>query len=159
MDAATQSLVSGESQLLLFIFNDGQLVYAIPPTSVLEVVGKHPTTPVPFTPPWVDGVIVVRGQVVPVLDLSAFFGLPPGTPEYRDRLIIIGMENHIFAVWSDRIVGVEAVEPEKLEIPLANLPDLLLRCCKNHFRFQEFIVNVIDLQRLRVETRNQVSAD
>jgi purine-binding chemotaxis protein CheW len=46
-------------------------------------------TPVPNTPPALDGVVFVRGQLVPALNLRARFGFPKIPYDLRTRLVII----------------------------------------------------------------------
>lgn len=53
----------------------------------LEMMGA--VTPVPNAPPFVDGVVSVRGQVIPVVNLRARFGFPRGEPTVRTRLLIL----------------------------------------------------------------------
>jgi purine-binding chemotaxis protein CheW len=55
---------------------------------VLEIVEYPVVTRVPTTPPWVRGVINLRGGVVPVIDLAVKFGLPD-SPVTKQTCIII----------------------------------------------------------------------
>jgi purine-binding chemotaxis protein CheW len=52
----------------------------------LEMVGA--ITPVPNAPPFVAGVVSIRGQVIPVVDLRARFGFAPAAHDLRSRLIV-----------------------------------------------------------------------
>ncbi|MDR1606944.1 MAG: chemotaxis protein CheW [Deltaproteobacteria bacterium] len=78
--------------------NDGkyltfQLVdegYGIGILKVREIIGMLPVTPVPQTPIFLKGVINLRGQVIPVVDLRLKFGLPE--EEYTERTSIIVVE-------------------------------------------------------------------
>jgi len=54
---------------------------------VREIVGLQVITSVPLTPPFVKGVINLRGKVIPVVDLRLKFGLEP--EEYTQRTCII----------------------------------------------------------------------
>jgi purine-binding chemotaxis protein CheW len=54
---------------------------------VREIMGMHEITAVPQTPPYVKGVINLRGKVVPVVDLRLKFGLE--AKEYTARTCII----------------------------------------------------------------------
>ena len=145
-----------ESQRLYFVFRDGHEAYAVPPTSVVEVITKTKATPVPFTPDWLDGVISVRGSIVPVLDLFRYFRLPSRISTRRNRMILVGVGTNAFAIWSDQIIGVETVEESRLEPPLSNLTDSLLKCLAGQFRMEDIIVYCVDLRKLLEETREQV---
>ena len=45
-------------------------------------------TPVPGAPPYVAGLVQVRGRVVPVVDLRARFGLPAAEPTLDTRIVV-----------------------------------------------------------------------
>jgi purine-binding chemotaxis protein CheW len=53
----------------------------------LEMVGA--VTPVPNAPNYVDGVVSVRGQVIPAVNLRARFGFPRAEHDVRSRLIVV----------------------------------------------------------------------
>ncbi|MDR1871585.1 MAG: chemotaxis protein CheW [Deltaproteobacteria bacterium] len=64
--------------------------YGIGILKVREIIGMLPVTPVPQTPSFLKGVINLRGQVIPVVDLRLKFGLPE--EEYTERTSIIVVE-------------------------------------------------------------------
>ena len=64
--------------------------YGIGILKVREIIGMLPVTPVPQTPMFLKGVINLRGQVIPVVDLRLKFGLPE--EEYTARTSIIVVE-------------------------------------------------------------------
>jgi purine-binding chemotaxis protein CheW len=69
------------------VFHLGQEEFGIPVLNVREIMGIQDITAVPHTPPYVKGVINLRGKVVPVVDLRLKFDLPP--QEYTARTCII----------------------------------------------------------------------
>ncbi|MDR2200075.1 MAG: chemotaxis protein CheW [Deltaproteobacteria bacterium] len=64
--------------------------YGIGILKVREIIGMLPVTPVPQTPHFLKGVINLRGQVIPVVDLRLKFNLPE--EEYTERTSIIVVE-------------------------------------------------------------------
>ncbi|MDR1166158.1 MAG: chemotaxis protein CheW [Deltaproteobacteria bacterium] len=64
--------------------------YGIGILKVREIIGMLPVTPVPQTPLFLKGVINLRGQVIPVVDLRLKFSLPE--EEYTERTSIIVVE-------------------------------------------------------------------
>jgi purine-binding chemotaxis protein CheW len=145
-----------QEALLHFVFLDGKMAYAVPPTAVVEVTGWSKPAPVPFTPDWIEGVLSVRGQIVPVLNLGRFFGLSAGGRSENKRVLVIEVGEHVFAVWSDQIIGLEAVSSSEMEEPLGSIPDTLLACCSEQFRLNDQLVVSLDLEKLLLRTREQV---
>lgn len=64
--------------------------YGVALLKVKEIIGMMPITAVPRTPDFVQGVINLRGQVIPVSDLRIRFEMPP--IDYNDRTCIIVVE-------------------------------------------------------------------
>ncbi len=68
-------------------FSLGREMFAIPVLKVREIMRICPITPVPKTPLHIQGVINLRGKIVPVIDLRTRFRMP-ASPN-RERLCII----------------------------------------------------------------------
>ncbi|MCG3137447.1 MAG: Chemotaxis protein CheW [Phycisphaerae bacterium] len=91
MSHATQDLVSSNvcselgGKYLTFMLDNEEYGLAI--LKVREIIGIMDITNVPQTPDFVEGVINLRGKVIPVIDLRTKFGLP--RTEYNDQTCII----------------------------------------------------------------------
>ena len=75
--------------------------YAIRSSSVQHVDMVGQITPVPNTAPAVDGVAFSRGQVVPVINLRARFGLPRKASSPTSRLIFLRVKERVVALLVD----------------------------------------------------------
>ena len=64
--------------------------YGIGILKVKEIIGMMEITRVPQTPSYVQGVINLRGKVIPVIDLRQKFGLEAG--EYTERTCVVVVE-------------------------------------------------------------------
>ncbi len=140
----------------LFLFRDGQEAYALGSAAVVEVITGSTVTPVPFTPDWMEGVISVRGKVLPVLDLFRYFQLPGDAPTQRSRLLLLAVEGNLFALWSDKILGVEDIAEAKFEVPMDTLTPLLRECMLAQLRHDDGLIFYLDLPKLLEKTRQQV---
>ncbi|MDN6861062.1 chemotaxis protein CheW, partial [Pseudomonas sp. CAN2814] len=70
-------------------FRVRQARYALPIELVREIIEYGQVTGVPMMPSFIHGVINLRGNVVPVLDLAARFGMPLSVPDKRTCIVII----------------------------------------------------------------------
>lgn len=84
----------------------GDVVYAVSIGSVREIVNPVPLTELPHAPPAVAGVMDHRGEVVPVVDLRARFGLPPSHDPRRAKWILIDVEGRSIGLAVDRVTDV-----------------------------------------------------
>ena len=85
---ADNSETGREGKYLTFTLANEE--YCIGILKIREIIGMMPVTTVPQTPPFVKGVINLRGKVIPVLDLRLRFGM--SEIDYTERTCIIVVE-------------------------------------------------------------------
>ena len=110
--ANTPAQAVGEQQYLTFLL--GGEMFAIEILNIREIIEYGALTTVPMMPPFIRGVINLRGAVVPVIDLSVRFGRPPVEVTRRTCIVIIEIENA--GERQDIGIVVDSVS-EVLEIP------------------------------------------
>ena len=74
--------------LEVVVFEVGGRRYGLPAADVREIVRAAALTPLPRAPAIVEGILNLRGRIVPVLDIRARFRLPPRPIQPSDHLII-----------------------------------------------------------------------
>ena len=114
MDAfATASATRRE----MISFKVGAQEFCVDITSIREIRGWTPATPIPQAPPWVCGVINLRGTVMPVMDLSLRLGF--GAIEAQARSVIIVAEVHggLIGVLVDAVCETFTLDASALQAP------------------------------------------
>ena len=71
------------------LFELAGTAYAVPSTAVQRMEMVEQVTPVPNAPPFVDGVVLSRGRVVPAVNLRRRFGFDRVPYDARTRLIVV----------------------------------------------------------------------
>jgi purine-binding chemotaxis protein CheW len=71
------------------LFELAGATYALPSRQIQQLDMVSTPTPVPNAPAFVDGVVSVRGQVIPAVSLRARFGFPRVAHDLRSRLVIV----------------------------------------------------------------------
>ena len=79
------------SRQVLMLGLGGEL-FAIDAGIVREILDPVPVTEVPGARPFVNGVINVRGKVVPLADLRLRFGMPPTANTIDTRIVVVEIE-------------------------------------------------------------------
>lgn len=107
-------------------FRLGEEVYAMSVASIREILEVPRITRVPRMPPYLEGIINLRGNVIPVLDLALKFGIGE-TPITKDTSIIVAEISGVFredpaetvvvGVYSDMVLKVVEISPEAIEPP------------------------------------------
>jgi len=83
------------------VFSLGNAEYALPFESVLQMESYVGATLVPGAPAYVEGIVTVRGLVVPVLDLRTRFGLPRAELRLDTRIIVTESAGRVVALRVD----------------------------------------------------------
>ncbi|MEW6067600.1 MAG: chemotaxis protein CheW [Nitrospirota bacterium] len=109
--------IIGATQYLTFKL--AEEVFAIQISKVREVLEYTPMTKVPRTPDFMRGVINLRGNVVPVIDLRLKFGMPPTERTINTCIIIMEVavndETLVIGALADSVQEVVEIDPEKIE--------------------------------------------
>ena len=110
-----------DSLIELLSFTLGEELYAIETVHVGAVLPLPHFTPLPGTPPFVLGIVNVRGHIVSVLDLRVFFELPIEGLSDKNYLVVLRSQDMEFGLLADRIRGIEQIPRDSLQAGLANL--------------------------------------
>lgn len=95
--------------------------YAIESSFVREVYPLKHLAPLPGTPPFVVGIINVRGQIVSVINLKKFFDLPEKGLTDLNKVIILQDGKTEFGILADALLSVGHVPLDELQPSLPTL--------------------------------------
>jgi purine-binding chemotaxis protein CheW len=94
-------------------------VFAIPVEAVLEILDFRPVFRIPEAPPYMLGLIDLRGRSVPVLDLRGKLGLPSIAPTETTRILVIEVNMSgkpmVLGLVADRVIEVVAFASKDIE--------------------------------------------
>lgn len=95
----------------------GKEVFAIEIKYVTEIIGIQPITEVPELPPYVKGVINLRGKIIPVMDVRLRFKKEP--MEYNDRtcVIVIDVDSTSVGLIVDNVSEVLSISDGNVVLP------------------------------------------
>lgn len=109
--------VQNEQELQLVIFRLAREEYGLPIKKVQEINRLVPITKLPQAPSFMEGVINLRGRIIPVVDLRKRFQLT--TTEYDDdtRIIIVEVNGQTVGVIVDAVNEVVRLGTSNIEPP------------------------------------------
>ncbi len=123
MDDRVLRAASGTDLPMYLTFGIGDDAYAVPIPRVREVLRYPRVTKVPETPPWIRGVMNLRGSVVPVVDLGAKFGLGPSQVTRTTCVVVLEVDLAgqavVMGIMTDRVNKVVALGSSEVEPPPA----------------------------------------
>ena len=91
--------------------------YGINIAQVSQIIRSRKITPVPEAADFIEGVIVLRGKVLPVVNLRKKLGIASSAPDKKWRMIITRLESHSLAIIVDSATDVLHVEKEDITPP------------------------------------------
>ena len=106
-------------EVLAFVL--GQETYGIETRYVREVTPLNDLTPLPGCPPFVMGIVNLRGQVLSVIDVRILLDLPQRGVGDQDRVIVLRHEGMEFGILGNSIQGVVQVPVDELQETLPTL--------------------------------------
>ena len=108
--------VEGELlQLVSFVVGDEE--FAVPILSVQEINRMMQITRVPQSPAYVEGVINLRGKIIPVIDLRKRFDMGELKDSADARIIVIEVANRVIGFTVDRVNEVLRINSDIVEPP------------------------------------------
>jgi purine-binding chemotaxis protein CheW len=98
--------------------------FALDIAAVRETLALRPITRVFLTPPHFAGIINLRGDVVPVLDVAQLLGLPPIVTSHDTRVVLCQYrpEQILAGILVDELTELRTLDLDRLEPPPATLP-------------------------------------
>ena len=109
----------------------GNIGLVLPKHEVSELIERPTVCRLPNTEPWFDGVISVRGSMIPVFDLHVLFDIEP--PEGKRRLIVIGQNETAGAFWVDNFPQLLVLTDEDTTSTEPPLPALMSATAKTFY--------------------------
>jgi purine-binding chemotaxis protein CheW len=113
-EAAEQKSVSEAMELITFSLVTE--IYGIESIFVREVYPLRDFTPLPGVPSYILGIINVRGQILPVVDLKKFFNLPEKGLGELNKILILDNGKMEFGILADVVHGTQSIESEDIRI-------------------------------------------
>jgi len=110
-----------EQELQLVTFRLANEEYGLPITKVREINRVVPVTKLPQTPSFVEGIINLRGRIIPVIDLRKRFEMPVTAHDEDTRIIIVDISGQIVGVIVDAVTEVVRLNTENIESPPATV--------------------------------------
>ena len=143
---------AGEDLCQFVICRIGQEEFAIDVLSVQEINRLVEVTRVPKTPRYVEGVINLRGRIIPVLDLRRRFGLTTSTQTLQSRIVVVSVQAKLVGFIVDSVVEVLRVPKSAIELPpnIGSSPGA--EFTQGVGRIDDRLLIVLDLNRLLVKS-------
>ncbi|MDD5093660.1 MAG: chemotaxis protein CheW [Dehalococcoidia bacterium] len=137
-----------EAERQLVIFSLANESYGVDIGTVNEIIRMQDISRVPRAPNFVQGVINLRGKVIPVVDLRKVFCLPAGETNRETRIVVVDiLEQHV-GIMVDAVTEVLRISADAVEPPASMITtgdaDYLLGIAKLDHK----LITLLDLSKV-----------
>jgi purine-binding chemotaxis protein CheW len=128
-------------------FRIGRETFGLPISLVREIVRVPEITSVPNAPDYIEGVINLRGRIIPVVDLRKRFGemIEAST---KNRIVVVEMESRFIGLMVNSASEVLRLPPSEIEAPHSVFQDGELNFITGVGKLKGRLVILLDLNRV-----------
>jgi purine-binding chemotaxis protein CheW len=106
-----------DKELQVVGFRIGEETFGVRISTVREIVRVPEITAVPNAPDYIEGVINLRGKIIPVMDLRKRFGIKNVEPNKKNRILVVELENKVVGLIVNSASEVLKIPPSDIEMP------------------------------------------
>ncbi|HCR13261.1 MULTISPECIES: chemotaxis protein CheW [Solidesulfovibrio] len=144
-----ETLKKQDAELLqLVTFSIGEEEFGVDILSVQEIIRMMDITKVPRAPEFVEGVINLRGKVIPIIDLRRRFGLSTRDHDKHTRIIVIEINNMIVGFVVDSVSEVLRIPASTVEPPPPVVSGLESEYISGVGKLEDRLLILLDLNKL-----------
>jgi purine-binding chemotaxis protein CheW len=129
--------------------------YGIDIIQVQEIIRMHEITMVPRTPPFVKGVVNLRGKVVPIISLRERFGIKEIEPTKETRIIIVRIDVGVIGFIVDAVSEVIRISERLIEPPPATATNIETEYIKGIGKLEDNLLIVLDLNKVLTKEKRE----
>ena len=122
--------------------------YGVAITAVREIIRFQKATDVPQAPPYVEGIINLRGLVIPVVDLRKRFGLQIEAETAETRIVVVNVDSHTVGLVVDGVSEVIEVPGGSIEPVSSVAASTVTADLRGIANLADWLIILIDLSSL-----------
>lgn len=146
---STEDISTVKKKYLTFIL-DNQY-FAVPIEDVMEIISMQEPTKIPDFPPYVKGIINLRGKIIPLIDLRTRFHR--GESDYNDRasVIVVGVREFDIGFIVDGVDEVIDLSKSQIAPPLNMSTEIQNRYITGVGKYEDRIILLLDSSKVLSE--------
>ncbi|MBB5575942.1 chemotaxis protein CheW [Rhizobium paranaense] len=106
---------AGRDTLEIIAFRLHGQEFCVTTTTIREIRGWSPSTPVPHAPSDVLGVMNLRGSVIPIIDLARKLGMAATAPNERSAIVVAEVHGMVLGLLVDQVSDILTVRGDEIQ--------------------------------------------
>jgi len=137
-----------DKELQVVGFRIGRETFGLPISIVREIVRVPDITAVPNAPDYIEGVINLRGRIIPVVDLRKRFGEKSFEVNKKNRIVVVELESRLVGLIVNSASEVLRISPSEIDEPHNVFKEGELNYITGIGKLNGRLVILLDLNRL-----------
>jgi purine-binding chemotaxis protein CheW len=137
-----------EKELQVVGFRIGRETFGLPIAMVREIVRVPEITSVPNAPEYIEGVINLRGRIIPVVDLRKRFGEEVAALSKKNRIVVVELEARLIGLLVNSASEVLRIPPSEIQAPQDVFQEGELNYITGVGKLKGRLVILLDLARI-----------
>ncbi|MBI5729901.1 MAG: purine-binding chemotaxis protein CheW [Ignavibacteriales bacterium] len=133
-------------QLVSFTLNEEE--FGIDILMVQEIIRMLQITKVPNSPDFVDGVVNIRGRIIPVVDLRCKLGMPRKEHDKETRIVVVEVSGKTIGFIVDAVTEVLRIPSSTIEAPPELIAGVNSEFIKAVGKLEDCLLILIDLEKI-----------
>ncbi|MHB1558249.1 MAG: chemotaxis protein CheW [Isosphaeraceae bacterium] len=122
--------------------------YAIAITRIQEIILMKPITRLPQVPDFIEGLINLRGSVIPIVNLRKRFGLPAREVDDETRIIVVNVHDKTMGCVVDAVTQVMRINRDQIQPPPLSVMAVAHQYLSGLARLDDRLLIILDIDRL-----------
>ncbi len=140
-----------DNALLQFVgFRLDREEYAIPITTIQEIIVMKPITRVPQVPASIEGLINLRGSVIPIINLRRLFGLTPRDFDDETRTVIVNVAGRVLGYVVDEVTQVMRIAADQIQPTPVAVTAVASRHIAGLARIEDRLLIILDIEKIQL---------
>ena len=109
--------ISNELSQKYLLFVSDNIDFGVKASYIIEIITNHHVTPLPLLPGYIKGIINLRGQIIPILDIRSKMGKAEGEYTNYSCIIVLDINSVMVGIYVDTVSLVADIDESKISPP------------------------------------------
>ena len=144
----THELATGSEEQQLVVFELSGESYGVDIGAVNTIIRMQQITHVPRAPHFVQGVINLRGSIVPVIDLRTRFGLPAFEETKASRIVVVETGADVIGMIVDAVTETLSLSSDSIEPPASIVTSADSQYLRGVAKLDDRLIIMLDIEKI-----------
>ncbi len=142
--------MADETQLVVFKLKTGDVVceYGVPITKVQEIIPMAVPTRLPQVPDFVEGIINLRGRIIPIIDLKKRFAMNASEVTSESRSVVVEVDGQTVGIIVDEVSEVLRLPQDSIEPPPAVMGGITAEYLTGVGKLEDRLLILLDMDKI-----------